>query len=73
MVSEVNWYFGFKAMEDRGRLSASQKSALPELCRALTESAHALVDGIGMDRLSRELSDDLALLTIGPQLRGGAN
>jgi hypothetical protein len=60
-------------MEDDGRLSSSQKSALPELCRALIESARVLMDGIGADRLSRELLDDLVLLTIGPQLRGGAN
>lgn len=64
---------GFKSMEDSGRLSNSQKAALPDLCRALISSASTLVEGIGLDRISRDLLDDLALLTIGPQLRGGAN
>jgi hypothetical protein len=64
---------GFKAMEESGRLSGSQKTALLELCEALIGSACALVEGIGLDRISRDLLDDLTLLTIGPQLRGGAN
>lgn len=33
----------------------------------------ALVDGIGITRISRDLLDDLTLLTLGPQLRGSAN
>jgi hypothetical protein len=64
---------GFKAMEGSGRLSSSQQAVLPDLCRALIASACALAEGIGLDRISRDLLDDLALLTVGPQLRGGAN
>lgn len=64
---------GFKSMEAHGALSAKNKAALPALCGGLIASAVALVDGIGADRLSKELLDDLTLLTIGPQLRGGAN
>lgn len=64
---------GFKAMEEFGRLNEGQKASLSALCKALIDSACALVEGIGADRLSRELLDDLALLTVGPQLRGGAN
>jgi hypothetical protein len=41
--------------------------------RAFCETASALLAGIGPVRLSRELFDDLTLLTVGPQLRGGAN
>lgn len=64
---------GFKGMEEHGRIGASQKQVLPELCQALIGCACSLVEGIGVERLSAELLDDLALLTIGPQLRGGAN
>lgn len=64
---------GFKAMEEKGNLTATHKAALPDLCKGLILCAVALVDGIGVDRLSKELLDDLTLLTVGPQLRGGAN
>jgi hypothetical protein len=40
---------------------------------ALVGSAAALLEGIGVDRITKELLDDLTLLTIGPQLRGGRN
>ncbi|MDO9082837.1 MAG: XcyI family restriction endonuclease [Humidesulfovibrio sp.] len=64
---------GFKSMESSGRLSPDSRARLENLCRGLNASAAALVDGIGVGRLSRELLDDLALLTVGPQLRGGTN
>jgi hypothetical protein len=60
-------------MEEKGNLTKMHKDALPELCKCLVKSAVALIDGIGVDRLSKELLDDLTLLTVGPQLRGGAN
>jgi hypothetical protein len=64
---------GFKSMEIKGYLSDKNKNLLPVLCRALIDSAGYLLNGIGADRISLELLDDLTLLTIGPQLRGGAN
>lgn len=64
---------GFKSMETKGNLTIKNKTYLPELCKGLVSSAVALIDGIGLDRLSRDLLDDLTLLTVGPQLRGGAN
>ncbi len=63
----------FKAMEERGTLTASQSKRLPELCRAFVQSAQVLLDGIGVARLTAGHLDDLALLTLGPQLRGGRN
>jgi hypothetical protein len=63
----------YKGMEENGRLGKAQQQGLPDLCGALIGCACALVDGIGADRLSAELLDDLTLLTVGPQLRGGAN
>lgn len=63
----------FKSMEVKGTLTKKNKERMPQLCKGLVDSACALLDGIGIDRVSRELIDDLTLLTVGPQLRGGAN
>jgi hypothetical protein len=63
----------FKAMETRGVLSSAIEPQLETLCKALIGCGVALLDGIGPTRLTRELLDDLTLLTVGPQLRGGAN
>lgn len=63
---------GFKSMEVKGILTNKNDNALPDLCRGLIGSAIALVDGIGIDRVSKDILDDLTLLTVGPQLRGGA-
>jgi hypothetical protein len=63
----------FKLMESKGSLTMKNKTSLIGLCKGLINSAVDLVEGIGTDRLSRELIDDLTLLTVGPQLRGGAN
>jgi hypothetical protein len=63
----------FKAMETRGVLLAAIEPQLEGLCRALIGCGVVLLDGIGPTRISRELLDDLTLLTVGPQLRGGAN
>jgi hypothetical protein len=63
----------FKSMEENGSLRNHQSDALNALCGALGEAASLLLDGIGVRRISRELLDDLTLLTVGPQLRGGSN
>jgi hypothetical protein len=58
-------------MEDAGKLP--NNADLPGLSRAMIQCATVLVDGIGVKRITRQLVDDLTLLTLGPQLRGGAN
>lgn len=63
----------FKSMEEAGSLSVAQAGELDSLCRALAVASAALLEGIGAKRISRDLLDDLALLTVGPQLRGGYN
>jgi len=63
----------FHSMEKGGVLTKINKGELAALCAAMAPAGHALLDGIGANRLSRELLDDLTLLTLGPQLRGGAN
>lgn len=64
---------GFKSMEEKGILSAGQSERVDELCVALVGCAVALLDGIGVERVTLRLLEDLALLTVGPQLRGGHN
>lgn len=63
----------FKQMEDRGLLTESSSGSIPSLCRALSGCASSLLKGVGDERLTKEFMDDLSLLTLGPQLRGGAN
>jgi hypothetical protein len=61
----------YKRMEDAGIIPAGAdiKALSMELVRCLAE----LISGIGMRRVTRDLLDDLTLLTLGPQLRGGVN
>lgn len=61
----------FKSLEERGAIIDRQKPLLPDFSRCLCKSAEHLVSGV--ERLSEELVHDLTLLTLGPQLRGGAN
>ncbi|HYP62971.1 MAG TPA: XcyI family restriction endonuclease [Acidocella sp.] len=63
----------FKSMEERGILSASLSHHLPELCNAMCRAGTLLLAGIGTTKISAAFLDDLTLLTLGPQLRGGAN
>ncbi len=59
----------FISMEE-GRISADLVERLPEVCAAMILAAGTLVDGLGIDRLTSNLLDDLTLLTLGPSLRG---
>lgn len=63
----------FKNMEDMGKLSTKAQEALPNICKALNSSVSDLIDGISIETITRSILDDLTLLTLGPQLRGGAN
>lgn len=63
----------FKPMEENGGLTEKNASDLPELCKAFAAAGAFLLDGISATPLSKALLDDLTLLTLGPQLRGGAN
>jgi hypothetical protein len=60
-------------METRGVIPKACENNIETLCKALIGCGAALLDGMGPTRISRDLLDDLTLLTIGPQLRGGAN
>lgn len=63
----------FKRMEETGILAPVLESRLEELCAAMNVMASRLMDGVGCNRMSMSLLDDLTLLTLGPQLRGGEN
>lgn len=63
----------FKSMEESGSLSAVQESGLDDLCSAFAGASTLLLEGIGAKRIHQGLLDDLTLLTVGPQLRGGSN
>lgn len=63
----------FKSMEEKGKAGKAAVADLHDLCVAFCAAASALLAGVGPLRVSRELLDDLTLLTVGPQLRGGAN
>jgi hypothetical protein len=63
----------FRSMEVAGDLSDNNRALFPELCAALSWSAAVLLENIRALGISRDLIDDLTLLTVGPQLRGGAN
>ena len=63
----------FKSMEEKGKASKVAKEDIPALCAAFCNAASFRLEGVGPLRVSRELLDDLTLLTVGPQLRGGAN
>jgi len=60
-------------METKGTISASLAGDLAAICHAMIGSLSRLIAGIGVNRVTRTLLDDLTLLTVGPQLRGGAN
>lgn len=63
----------FKGMETNGKIGKAIADDIPELCAAFCGAASALLHGIETLKPSKELLDDLTLLTVGPQLRGGAN
>lgn len=63
----------FKSMEEKGRINKRAEPLIKELCHAFSESASALLRGLEELELTKNLLDDLTLLTVGPQLRGGAN
>lgn len=59
-------------MERDGSSSPQTLAALPDLCQALAASGSQLLGAIG-ETVTPGILDELILLTLGPQLRGGAN
>lgn len=63
----------FRAMEERGAVRAELADSLGELCEGMCMAGALLLAAVGAGQLSASLLDDLTLLTLGPQFRGGAN
>lgn len=63
----------FKAMEERGVISARIAPELPGMCKHLGTIGAMLLAGVGSTAVSDHFLDDLTLLTLGPQWRGSAN
>lgn len=63
----------FKNMEVSGKVGQKASTAIPALCKAFCDAGSQLLNEAGALRVSRELLDDLTLLTLGSQLRGGVN
>jgi len=62
----------FKALEE-GRLPAGLLAELDALCRSLNEASAVLVGVLAAPLITESSFSDLTLLTLGAQLRGGAN
>ena len=62
-----------QSMEKKGKLTPANEECLPDVCREFAQAGAVLLEGIGERRISQALLDDLTLLTLGPQLRGGVN
>lgn len=62
-----------KALETSGTLTTKNRGALSDFCRAMSGAGALLLAGISVGSVSATILDDLTLLTLGPQLRGGAN
>jgi len=63
----------FRSMEKKGILSLTCLSRLNELCQAMNNAASYLIKELSEFTLEKSFLDDLTLLTLGPQLRGGKN
>lgn len=63
----------YAGMEDRGTIGKGLDDTLSEVCGELCKAGAMLLAAINAAKISAALLDDLTLLTLGPQLRGGAN
>jgi len=63
----------FSSMEKKGLVSAVQKNELENLCKSLIQSASLLINTLDESAISKQLFNELSLLTLGPQLRGSRN
>lgn len=65
----------FKSMEEKGRIGTAASNDLQDICQALCASGSLMLRGMKeLDlKVSKSGLEDLSLLTLGPQLRGGAN
>ena len=63
----------FRRAEGAGELASAAVGRTPELCTLMNMHAWHLLQGIGTLSIDQQLLNELSLLSIGPQLRGGRN
>ena len=63
----------FKRAEDKGVLGTAALAQIPELCQLLNVCAWQLLQGMDKLAIDQRFLNELSLLSIGPQLRGGRN
>lgn len=63
----------FKRTEEIGVLGATALAQVPMLCKLMNASAWQLLQGIDKLNIDQRFLNELSLLSIGPQLRGGRN
>jgi hypothetical protein len=63
----------FKKMEEEGTLPRVCEESLAALCSSLISAASFLLGGVRQEDLKIGLFHELSILTLGAQLRGGAN
>lgn len=63
----------FKRAEEGGVLGATALAHIPELCKLLNARAWQLLQGLDKLNIDQRFLNELSLLSIGPQLRGGRN
>ncbi len=63
----------FKRAEDSGVLGPTALAQIPELCKLLNMCAWQLLQGMDKLIIDQRFLNELSLLSIGPQLRGGRN
>jgi hypothetical protein len=63
----------FASMENRGTLRLDVSLELDKFCEEMCDAGAQLLTGILAQPVTQALLDDLTILTLGPQWRGGAN
>lgn len=63
----------FKSMEERGSIRETVRGTLPAFCKEMCAAGAHLLAGIAGQPVTAAFLHDLTILTLGPQLRGGAN
>ena len=63
----------FKSLETSGIVTKNSAPHLVDFCHAMAGAGEILLAGISAGKVNASVLDDLTLLTLGPQLRGGAN
>jgi XcyI restriction endonuclease len=71
--TSITGFSRLKRMEEKGVIPSAVLDHLPAACDAMCQAGAMLLAAIGSKKINASLLDDLTLLTLGPQLRGGAN